>query len=314
MNTVPPPFNAQERDIDLLLLEELHHSTSFLALIAKYAGIAPAVLKWARHSVYSGTGEEKGETDILAVIDSPNGRVALMIEDKIGAAMQPDQAKRYHARGEQLCAPGNKEGITSYLTLLCAPANYLAAVPEGDWHKKLKFEDIADWFAKQDDPRAKWRHDALRFAITRQRGSVAEVKDEVLLKFKHDYMSYCRKMHSDFKFTQQSGRDREYYFTGNGVETNVRLKHAFTASKMVLIFEGRWRDAALAMLKSQIPPNMELDPHPSAAHLVVGVEPVDLTEPLEKQTDLIDSAMDKARQLLPFAWMVQQMDTPSSSI
>ena len=60
--------------IDLMLLEEMHCSPAFLAWIADRAGIAGADFVSAQHSVYRGNGE----TDVLALIDTPNGRVALI--------------------------------------------------------------------------------------------------------------------------------------------------------------------------------------------------------------------------------------------
>src|SRR4051812_10323813 len=123
MKPTDPPFNAQERDIDLMLLEEMHCDPEFVSWIAKFAGIRDASLHLAHHSVYCGNGE----TDVLAQMDTPDGRVALMIEDKIGAEMQPRQAERYRERGTALCA----DGLLKYFrTLLCAPQSYLQGVPE----------------------------------------------------------------------------------------------------------------------------------------------------------------------------------------
>jgi hypothetical protein len=58
----------------------MHCSHAFLAWIADHAGFAGATLVSAQHSVYRGNGE----TDVLVVINTPEGRAALMIEDKIG--------------------------------------------------------------------------------------------------------------------------------------------------------------------------------------------------------------------------------------
>jgi hypothetical protein len=52
-----PPFNARERDIDLMLLEEMHCSPTFLGWIASQVGISNAALFLAQHSVYRGNGE-----------------------------------------------------------------------------------------------------------------------------------------------------------------------------------------------------------------------------------------------------------------
>jgi hypothetical protein len=297
-----PPFNAQERDIDLLLLEEIHCSPAFLSWIAARAGLVEGTLFSAQHSVY----RDNGETDVLVLIDTPDGRVALMIEDKIGAEMQPRQAERYRERGKKLCDEGS---ALHFRTLLCAPRNYLEGVPPQDWHTTLPFEEIADWFGKQDDSRAKWRRDTLVRAVDRQRRSTATfaVGDETLIRFKQDYQRYVRRVHPEFVLTTQTGRDREYYFKEVNFPAHIRLKHSFTASAMVLVFEQHWKEKALKVQSDSIPDNMQIENHPNTLHLVTGVEPVDLTEPVKNQTDLIDSAIEAARRLLPYALMVQQM-------
>ena len=215
MNPNDPPFNAKERDIDLMLLEEMHCSPTFVSWIAECARLKGASLHVAHHSVYRGNGE----TDILALIDTPDGRVALMIEDKIGAEMQPQQAERYRERGKALCdADGS---LKCYRTLLCAPQTYLLGVPDKDWDATLSFEDIAGWFERQQDVRSNWRRDTLTRAATRLRRSLAgtlgspiEIGEGTIAKFKQDYRAYVMSKYKQFVLSVQTGRDKEYYFRG----------------------------------------------------------------------------------------------------
>ncbi len=185
-----PPFNAQERDIDLMLLEEMHCNPEFLAWIAERAGIPGGSLFLAHHSVY----RSNGETDVLALVNTPEGRVALMVEDKIGAEMQPRQAERYHERGAALCADSS---LKLYRTLLCAPEGYLRGIQSSDWHATLSFENIAQWFGEQDDARARWRRDTLVRAATRQRrsvvGNTVAIGDSTIARFKREYRVYVTK-------------------------------------------------------------------------------------------------------------------------
>ena len=88
----------------------------------------------------------------------------------------------------------------------------------------------------------------------------------------------------------------------------MRLKHRFTTSSVILVFEGRWKDKAHSALSNKLPDpdSMWIKLHDSTLDLVTGTEPIDLTEPVEKQTDLIDAAMEAAQRLLPYATVVQQ--------
>jgi len=302
-----PPFNAQERDIDLLLLEEIHCSPEFVSWVAQHLGIGSATLISARHSVY----KDNGETDVLAVFDSNDGHVAVMIEDKIGAAMQPKQAERYHMRGEKLCA--TEPTIKSYKTLLCAPRAYLTSVPVTDWHATLPLEDIAEWFAKQEGPRSEWRRNILTNAVRRQRRSIAgadttNVKtDPALIEFKRNYYEHVVANYPDFRAAQQPGRDREFHFKGVNFPSYISLKHQFGRSEMVLMFEKQWiKTASNVLSKSLSDEDMWITPQPLSLHLAVGIEPIDFTQSFIDQVDLIDLALESARRLLPYASMVQQ--------
>src|SRR4051812_4436783 len=96
------PFSVQERDLDLLLIEQLHVCPAFARWLSARVDLQGAVIETARHSVY----REHGETDVLVIAKHDGIGIAIMIEDKIGAPMQPDQCERYHVRGRKLREEG----------------------------------------------------------------------------------------------------------------------------------------------------------------------------------------------------------------
>ena len=107
--------------------------------------------------------------------------------------------------------------------------------------------------------------------------------------------------------TIQLGIDKEYYFTERQFPSYIRLKHSFSRSSVFLVFEKQWNKKARVVLKDGfIPDTTWTEPHDSTLHLVTGTEPIDYTESVESQKDLIDTAMEAARRLLPYATMVQQ--------
>ncbi len=140
--------SVRERDLDVLLAAHLTASEAFRAFVLRACGEAsPHTLLGCRVSVATDTGE----TDLLLLVrlDGPVGgeagqrRLALMLENKINAAFQPEQAARYHRRGEQGILVG---GWDFYRTCLVAPKAYIAAVPEEDgWDSRLTLEEIAEW-------------------------------------------------------------------------------------------------------------------------------------------------------------------------
>ncbi len=156
------PFSVQERDIDLLLLERSMRSQAFVAWISEKAGIPEATLESCAHSVF----KANGETDVLLYVRGTQGLVALMIENKIGAAMQPQQCQRYHERGQQLCDEGK---VNKYVTLLCAPESYLLNVKESEACGNIvSLEQIATWLNDHLASESRWQLQSLTQHVRRR--------------------------------------------------------------------------------------------------------------------------------------------------
>ena len=90
-------YVVQERDINLLLLEEMHSSPDFVHWFGQHVGLQSPVFNGAWCSV----SNADGESDLLLRVLVGSERVGVLIEDKIAAGEQLDQDKRYHMRGNQ---------------------------------------------------------------------------------------------------------------------------------------------------------------------------------------------------------------------
>jgi hypothetical protein len=73
--------SVEERDIDLLLMEEFQISDGFVA--------------WFCDSI----SDTDGETDLLLRVIIGNRRIGVLIENQISAPEQDEQGERYHIRG-----------------------------------------------------------------------------------------------------------------------------------------------------------------------------------------------------------------------
>jgi hypothetical protein len=136
--------HVRERDLDLVLVGALFASEPFRTFMLKSA------IGWTkRHSLVRTCVSETtdaGESDVLLVVDLEDAdRLALMIEDKIDAPFQPEQANRYQQRGEQGVRDGQWNRFT---TCVCAPEGYLAgARPMKEWSAYISLESISEWAA-----------------------------------------------------------------------------------------------------------------------------------------------------------------------
>jgi hypothetical protein len=154
-----------ERDLDLLLLEEICVSSEFREWFASRAGLrAPGPFADAFHSMRDG---DNRETDLLVVFGGARQpRAALLVENKIAAAFQPDQARDYQARAQRL---KRQEGYRVARTVLTAPRSYITEHTDSThFDARIPYEDIHGWFmARPQDPRATFRANLLEWCLAR---------------------------------------------------------------------------------------------------------------------------------------------------
>jgi ADP-ribosylglycohydrolase len=141
--------NVRERDLDVFLAAHLSASLSFrsrfihrvLGLDAEYRLVACRVSQ----------ATEAGETDVLLEVAGQDGAVmAILVENKIDAAFQPQQAERYRQRGQHGIIAGS---WSAYRTCLVAPKQYLGDVASPDpWDMRIELEQIAVWMRELGTP------------------------------------------------------------------------------------------------------------------------------------------------------------------
>ena len=101
---------------------------------------------------------------LVLISDAKGRRVAVMVEDKIDASFQPNQASRYRPRGEQGIA---LERWDRFITCLCAPKAYAEPIGKADaWGAVLTCEEIEAGLEAQETP---FVRSALRQASDKQR-------------------------------------------------------------------------------------------------------------------------------------------------
>lgn len=144
-----PPFTLlAERDMDLLVLEEMLSSDPFK--------------KWLVGKLYNGTRqirrtigawhtaalEPLGSVDILFVFEETTAgrKCAILIENKIDQPKQNLQAQRYFEFGEK----GVEDGLwDEYLTCLFSPQAYFSSLEPSEYFSSyLSYEEIENWFSR----------------------------------------------------------------------------------------------------------------------------------------------------------------------
>ena len=164
-----------ERDIDLLLAEEFAVSPTFASWFlnkTRFSNLQANVL-----DVYVSRSDNTGESDPVVVYEAADGgsRFALLIEDKIDAPVQPDQAARYRLRARAEISRGD---YGEFDLVLCSPQAYPSAHPEAaHFDRFVSYEEICEFLKGHDtSPRAVYRANFV--AAASQRSSSSWVKTE----------------------------------------------------------------------------------------------------------------------------------------
>jgi hypothetical protein len=156
-----PVESVQERDIDLLLLEELSTNDDFCHWLVNQLSLPKYTNRVGVWKSISDFG--LGETDILFSYFSENQEIYLLIENKLDAPFQAEQYERYEKRANKYV-----------LQRQCAAAYCILIAPEKYCQAQLKFsyltyEVVGDWLLKRADNRSKFKSKIFEIAVEKQR-------------------------------------------------------------------------------------------------------------------------------------------------
>ncbi|MEQ1935953.1 MAG: hypothetical protein ABL962_19025, partial [Fimbriimonadaceae bacterium] len=176
----------EDADVQVFLLEEEFRSDpSFAHSFMGACGLgleAPEVVD-VRHSM----NDEFGEADLVVSFrsdDPSGGSDVLLIENKINASFQPEQANRYRLRGESGVANGLWR---SYRTVLVAPEKYIGA--GHDFDAAVSLEQLSAWVCSQDSLRRAFEVERLKRAIDKKNTTGIQIIDETMTRFRAWYGS-----------------------------------------------------------------------------------------------------------------------------
>lgn len=203
-----PSSDVQERDVDLLITEELSSSITFIRwycekIYDKHSDRLPSYIKDVdvRHSCLH-IGDGYGESDIvLRIKDQLERDHVFLIENKINASFTPEQPERYRKRLKSII---RTDAFFDGRTILMAPASYLhKTASSSDFDIKISYEDLIEYFdsrSKSTDieelaMRYAYRRDLLLNAVRKKTYSGPVINpDPRVCDFRDDYANLIREL------------------------------------------------------------------------------------------------------------------------
>lgn len=160
----------RERDIDLLICSELHARKELTKQFTKIWSDPNATFDgaWVSHAEFD------GESDLIVAFKSQDRSLIMLIENKISASFQPEQALRYQDRAARW---RNHSPGTEVIVVLLAPCEYLSRPGSDQFDVTISYEDIIENLKSSEDPRSTFLADALADGIASYRQGYVAVPD-----------------------------------------------------------------------------------------------------------------------------------------
>lgn len=307
-------YSVRELHIDLLFLEEFYSSEPFRKwFIENTVGLDSDIVKILRteHSVF----ELERESDLEIAFEGFNGEVLFLIENKINAQFQSNQAEDYRNRGIEYIRRGK---CAEFYTILFAPTGYIQTIkPNHKFDFYLSFEKVIDYFKTQGKmgERATYKINVLKKAIEKYRNSnlksgsssseyqPSEV-NQGITQFWKKYWEDLSVRHPDIPMPQPGEKGPASTFIGMGKQAlppNVIIYHKFVHGFVDLQFEklGDKAEAFISHFRSHIEEGMTIQRAGKSAVVIrIEVPKINPHKFYEEIQGDVYMAQDSAKRLL----------------
>lgn len=231
-----------ERDVDLLVMEELSVSTEFREWFSSRIFGEPMYQSelGAWHSV---SDAQLGESDIVFLFEAIGGpRTAILIENKIDAPPQPKQGERYRLRGEK----GLKEGYwEKFKICVIAPSKYLSSTKHSEsYDVEVSYEELLAYFQSRSPRSQRYLYKAkiLLEGIEQNRRGYQPEYNEEITKFVSDYFSSYSGEYAQLGMQEAKPRPAGstwIMFYPKTLPKEINLVHQLTAGFVKVFFNGK---------------------------------------------------------------------------
>lgn len=305
MENLIPIEAIQERDIDLLMLEELYSSDKFRKWFLENTignRLSGSKFLGAWHSLDKAS---LGESDLVMKFSGKDNKGHLfLIENKIDASFQPEQPLRYRQRGERYIK--DKE-CGNYTTVLIAPKKYIKENVDFDFI--IEYEQIRDWFLRQKDlkERTKYKVEVLNIAIEKSRRGYTAIPDEKTSAFWRSYWELANQIAPELGMKEPK-RDipvgsASIILKPKALGKEVYLVHKIDRGFVDLEFPGKGGqiDAFGKKYKPFLEQGMSIERAHKSAVIRMITRRLNLQEDFAKQKEHVVRGIETARGLLLWA-------------
>ena len=199
---IPTFTHATERDIDILLVEEIKTSEDFQRWLANNLNFTDSIISCeVLHS--KRCTRNRREIDIHVKIKSEQHKnpVIILIENKLDAEEQPDQAESYREELEKY----KKDSSIAHMALIC-PSSYKLehSLFSSKFDAVICYEDIINFLKSRAENvtgevllRLQFRIKLLEQALNKHRRGYTQILNEKIGSFNQSYVALLKKLAPD---------------------------------------------------------------------------------------------------------------------
>jgi hypothetical protein len=219
-----------------------------------------------------------------------------LLENKIDAGFQPDQAERYHRRGEE----GIQQGTwAEFITCIVAPQVFLnnqSGVEEFD--TSISYERLVEWFDQQKEQveRSRYRGAVLRYAAEKtRRKAIGKAVPEITAFWAGYWQLACREF-PELRMPQPGGKGPLADwpdFRGNGLPAGTHILHKWADGKVDLELSGMaaFEEEVRRSLTESLPDGVSIEVTGKSLALRLMVPPLDRWQLFDKQLNFVQHVM-----------------------
>ena len=190
-----PVESVQERDIDLLIIEELNVNLEFCDWFVNQLDLEKPSSKIKAFRSISDYG--LGETDILISYQTRSKTKFILVENKIDASFQDNQFERYKERGDNYV---NNNKCDEYQIVLIAPRSYCET--QSSFSSFISYESIKKFFTDQNEARSNYKGEILSIAIEKERRGYKAINSIPVQAFWKSYYEFKNSNYKDFRMNK----------------------------------------------------------------------------------------------------------------
>jgi hypothetical protein len=283
--TILPVESILERDVDLILLEELMTDNSFCEWFINELNLPKLVSVNGAWRSISDFG--LGETDILFSYNTIDSKIFVLIENKLDASFQNDQYERYTKRANEYL---NKKECDKSFAVLIAPNLYCEN--QSDFEDFLTYETIASRLEFTGTKRNLFKSELLKIASEKLRRGYQPINSEPVQKFWHSYWNYKERIHPSLTMKKPGivPHNSDWPMLYDEDLKGITFYHKLGQGNTDANFRG-FDDEIYFKIKEILPKEMSLEKHSKSFSIRIKSGKIDRTKEFEIQVESVEKGL-----------------------